>query len=246
MKMLNTCLLLLVILGSACFAQEKKEPKKKKSSGDMSFGFAMTRGNSETLTFSFSFGLKRKYSDKLEWLSSGFYLHNRDENRKTAESMGFITRLNWLKNKRFYSYYEFQVLRDIFRDYNYRLLPGAGLGYKLVELKSFELDLYGGLTRVITNYKSRSAAESFTGVKVGDRLTWKITANTELNQTAEFISRLSNLGEFFIRFEGGLAAAISKKWALSLSFVNTYDSKPSKDEIKKNEAAIIAGINYKF
>ncbi len=225
MKILETCLLLLAVLGSACLGQEKNEPKKKKWSGDMNLGVAMTRGNSETLTVSFSFGLKRESSKRLEWLNSGFYLYNRDENKKTAESMGFTTRLNWLKNKRFYSYYEFQVLRDIFKDYNYRLIPGVGLGYKLVELKSFGFALYGGLTRVITNYKSRSGTEGFTGVKVGDRLTWKITATTELNQTAEFISSLSNLEEFFIRFEAGLAAAISKKWA---SFYSLRPSSPGR------------------
>jgi putative salt-induced outer membrane protein YdiY len=227
-------------------AQEKNEPKKKKWSGDMSLGFAMTRGNSETLTVSFAFGLKRKSSEKLEWLNSGFCLYNRDENKKAAESMGFTTRLNWLKDKRFYSYYEFQVLRDIFKDYNYRFIPGIGLGYKLVELKSFGFNLYGGLTKVITNYKSRRSTERFTGVKVGDRLTWKITATTELNQTVEFISSLSKPGEFFLRFAVGLAAVISKKWALSFSFVNTYDSKPSNDEIKENDAVFIAGLNYKF
>jgi len=245
MNILKTYLLLLVILVSFCFPREI-EPKKKKWSGDMSLGFAMTRGNSETLSVTLSFGLKKKFSDKLEWLNSGFYLYNQEKNKKSAESMGFTTRLNWLNSKRFYSYYEFQVLRDIFKAYNYRLIPGAGLGYKLVELKSFGFTLYGGLTQVITNYRSTSGNESFTGVKVGDQLTWKITATTELNQMAEFISSLSKMEEFFIRFEVGLAAAISKKWALSFSFVNTYDSKPPKDEIKKNDAVLIAGINYKF
>ncbi len=212
----------------------------------MSLGFAMTRGNSETLSVSLSFGLKKKFNDKLEWLNSGFYLYNQDESKKSAESIGFTTRLNWLKSKRFYSYYEFQFLRDIFKDYNSRLIPGAGLGYKLVELKSFGFTLYGGLTHVITKYKSTSSTESFTGVKVGDQLAWKFTSTIELNQMVEFISSLSKLEEFFIRSKMGLAAAVSKKWALSFSFVNTYDSNPPKMGIKKNDAVLIAGINYKF
>jgi putative salt-induced outer membrane protein YdiY len=245
MKIHKTYLLLLVILSSLCFSRES-DPKKKKWSGDMSLGFAMTRGNSETLSISFSFGLEKKFSDKLEWLNSGFYLYNQQKNKKSAESIGFATRLNWLKSKRFYSYYEFQFLRDIFKGYNYRLIPGAGLGYKLVELKSFGFSLYGGLTRVITRYKSTSNTESFTGVKVGDQLAWKFTSTAELNQMAEFISSLSKPEEFFIRFEAGLAASISKKWALSFSFVYTYDSNPPKIEIKKNDAALIGGINYKF
>jgi putative salt-induced outer membrane protein YdiY len=245
MKTQTTYLLLLVILASLCFSREN-EPKKKKWSGDMSLGFAMTRGNSETLSVSLSFDLKKKIGNKLEWLNSGFYLFNQEENKKSAESIGFTTRLNWLKSKRFYSYYEFQFLRDIFKDYNYRLIPGAGLGYKLVKLKSFGFTLYGGITRVITKYKSTSSTESFTGVKVGDQLAWKFTSTAELNQMLEFISSLSKLEEFFIRFKIGLSAAVSKKWALSFSFVNTYDSNPPKVEIKKNDAALIAGITYKF
>jgi putative salt-induced outer membrane protein YdiY len=224
----------------------ENESKKKKWSGDMSLGGAMTRGNSETLSVSFSFGLKKKLSDKLEWLNSGFYLYNQDANKKSAESMGFSTRLNWLKRNRFYSYYEFQILRDIFKYYNYRLIPGAGLGYKLVELKSVGFTLYGGLTQVITKYKSKSGTESFTGVKVGNQLAWKFTSTAELNQMVEFISNLLKLEEIFIRIEVGLTVAVSKKWALSFSFLNTYDSNPPKMEINKNDAALIAGINYKF
>lgn len=238
-------LLVLLTLGLSCLSYSK-EPKKIKWSGDMSFGLAMTKGNSETLSVSFSFGLKRKSGDTLEWLNSGFYLCNREQDQNSAESMGVSSRLNWLKNKRFYSYYEFQVLRDIFKDYNYRLLPGAGLGYNLMEMKSFEFTLYGGITYIITNYKSKSETESFTGFKIGDQVTWKITPTTELDQTTEFIFRLSELEKYFLRFEVGLAAAISKKWALSISIVNSYDSKPSKIDIKKNDTALIAGINYKF
>ena len=245
MKIHKNYLLLLVIMTSLCFSQES-EPKKERWSGDMSLGIAMTRGNSETLSVSFSFGLKKKLGEKLEWFNSGFYLYNQDEKKKSAESMGFTTRLNWLKRNRFYSYYEFQILRDIFKDYNYRLIPSAGLGYKLIDSKSFGFTLYGGLTQVITKYKSTSGNESFTGVKVGNKLAWKFSPTSELNQMIEFISRLSKVEEFFIRFELGLAAAVSKKWALSFSFLNTYDSHPPKMEINKNDAALIAGINYKF
>ena len=160
--------------------------------------------------------------------------------------MGISTRLNWLVNKRFYSYYELQVLRDIFKDFNYRLLPGAGLGYKLMKAKVFEFTLYGGITHVVTDYISIRETERFTGVKVGDQLTWKLTSTTELNQKAEFVSRVSELEKFLLRFEIGLAAAISKKWALSVSFVNNFDSKPSKTGIKKNDTVLFAGINFKF
>jgi len=241
----KTVLLVLFVLGLFVLSHGNGPPPKKWS-GDMSFGLAMTRGNSETLSVSFSFGLKRKSGGTLEWLSSGFYLFNRERGTTSAESMGISSRLNWLVNKRFYSYYELQVLRDVFKDYNFRFLPGAGLGYKLMKAKVFEFTLYGGITHVVTDYISKSETERFNGVKVGDQLTWKLTSTTELNQTAEFVSRLSELEKFLLRFEVGLAAAISKKWSLSISIVNSYDSKPSKINIKKNDTVLFAGVNFKF
>jgi len=241
----KTYLFVLFTVGLFVFSHGD-EAKKKKWSGDMSLGLAMTRGNSETLSVSFSFGLKRKSDGRLEWLSSGFYLYNREKGQTSAESMGISSRLNWLVNKRFYSYYELQAQRDIFKDYNYRFLPGVGLGYKLMKAKVFEFTLYGGITHVVTDYISISETERFTGVKVGDQLTWKLTSTTELNQTAEFVSRLSELEKFLLRFEIGLAAAISKKWSLSVSIVNSYDSKPSKVDIKKNDTVLFAGVNFKF
>lgn len=231
-------------------AETIKENSKNKTnlkwSGDMSLGLAMTKGNSDTLNVSFSFALNKKFGKKLEWRNSGFYLYHSEKKIKSAESLGLTSRLNWLKNKRFYSYVEFQALRDIFKDYNYRLTPGLGLGYKILESKKLKYTMYAGLNQVITRSISTKLHESYAGVKVGDQLTWKISSTTELNQKAEYIYRISELKKYFFRFETGIAAAITKRWALSVSFVNSYDSSPSKTGIKKNDYTLVAGINFKF
>lgn len=230
--------------------ETKKENTEDKPnlewSGDMSLGIAMTKGNSDTLNISFSFDLNKNFSKKLEWRNSGFYLYNSEKRKKSAESLGLTSRLNWLKNKRFYSYIEFQALQDIFKDYKYRLTPGLGLGYKILESKKVKSSLYAGLSQVITKYISTEQHESYAGVKLGDQLTWNISPSTKLNQKAEFIYRVSELKKYFFRFEAGIAAAITKRWALSASFVNSYDSNPSKAGLKKNDYTLVTGINFKF
>ncbi len=207
---------------------------------------AMTKGNSDTLNVSFSFGLNKNFGEKLEWRNSGFYFYNSERRKKSAESLGLTSRLNWSRGKRFYSYVEFQVLRDIFKDYNYRFTPGLGVGYKILESKKLEYSIYAGLNQVITKYISTEMHESYAGVKLGDQLIWKISSSTKLNQKAEIVCRISALKKYFFRFETGIAAAITKRWALSVSFVNSYDSAPSNTGIKKNDYTLMTGINFKF
>ncbi len=238
--------ILLLGFGPALDGGTEENKVNLKWSGHMSLGVAMTKGNSETLNVSFSFDINKNFEDKLEWRNTGFYLYNSKQETKSAESMGLTSRLNWLKSKGFYSYVEFQVLRDIFKDYNYRLTPGLGFGYGFIESKKVKYSMYVGLNQVITRYISSEMHESHAGVKLGDQLTWKLSSTTELKQKAELVYTLSASKKYFFRFETGIAAAITKRSALSFSFVNSFDSAPSKTGIKKNDYRLMSGINFKF
>jgi len=215
-------------------------------SGDFSFAFALTRGNSDTTNLSASFNANRKLAPEFEWLNSGYLLKGEKDGDKTAESMGATTRLNWSHTSRIFSYYEVQALRDTFKDYRYRLMPGVGAGYKLLVEKDRTLDLYGGLSWVMTKYESTGDTDDFLGIRMGDKFAWKFSPTAEFKQVLELTFDSGDLGRYFARFEAGLAANLTREWAVTVTFIDAYDSEPVGPGIKQNDITMLAGISKKF
>lgn len=214
--------------------------------GDFSFAFALTRGNSETTSVSASFHADRWVGVGLQWLNSGYFLTGDNDGDKTAESMGAATRLNWSHTPDFFSYYELPVMRDTFKDYSYRLQPGAGAGYKTLRDKDMTLDLTGGLAWVLTEYESTGDTDDFLGVKLGNLFSWKFSPTAELKQSLGVTFDSGDFGRYFARFEAGVAASLTKEWAVTVTFIDAYDSDPVGPGIEKNDIQMLAGISKKF
>lgn len=235
-------IVLALLVPFAVFAQEPPAGW----SGDFSFAFALTRGNSETTSVSASFHADRKFGTEFEWLNAGYFLTGDTDGDKTAESMGVSTRLNWNHTPSIYSYYELPVMRDTFKDYSYRLMPGAGAGYKLLREKDMTLDLTGGLAWVLTEYESTNSSDDYLGIKLGDLFAWKFSPTAELKQSLSLTFDSGDLGRYFARFEAGVAASLTKDWAVTVTFIDTYDSDPVGPGIEKNDIQMLAGISKKF
>ena len=125
-------------------------------------------------------------------------------------------------------------------------MPGVGAGYKLLVEKDRTLDLYGGLSWVITKYESTSDTDDFLGIKMGDKFAYKFSPTAEFKQVLELTFDSGDLGRYFARFEAGVAASLTKDWAVTVSFIDAYDSDPIAPGIKKNDITMLAGISKKF
>jgi putative salt-induced outer membrane protein len=214
--------------------------------GDFSFAFALTRGNSDTTSVSASFHADRWLDQDLQWLNSATFLTGDTDGDKTAESMGLGTRLQWSHTPDLFSYYELPVMRDTFKDYRYRFQPGAGIGYKMLKEKDMTLDLTGGLAWVLTEYESTGDTDDYLGVKLGNLFAWKFSPTAELKQSLGVTFDGGDFGRYFARFEAGVAASLTKEWAVTVTFIDTYDSDPVDPSVQKNDIQMLAGISKKF
>jgi putative salt-induced outer membrane protein YdiY len=245
-KKIKVVIILCSVLCLAFGAKAQEEENAAKWEGNMSLGLSVTEGNTQTKNISFTFSAKGSLSDKIEWLNTGFFLFEQAHSITNSESMGFTSRINWNHSDRIFSFYEFQGLRDKFKNYDYRIFPTVGLGIKATRTEKTELSLNVGLSQVISKFTNRFNAETFTGATAGNQLTWNISPTAEFTQQLLLTADVSELKNFFARLEMSLSASISKKWALKLSVINTYDNNPSGAGIEKNDVAFIAGITYKF
>ena len=238
-------ILLILSFVYVSYAQEKKEevPHWK---GDVSLGLSLARGNTRSSNFSFTFSAGGPVGKNLKWENKGMYLFADVDDTTSAESAEIDTRLDWSHTTRFFSYYEFQAIRDRFKNYSYRLLPGLGVGYKVVDQKILSLVLDAGLAEVLTKYYDTGDTASYTGVRGGEAFVWKISETAEFNESAQVTSDLSDLGRYFLRLEANLITAITGSWSVKLTFIDSYDSRPVGLGIKKNDTVLVAGISRKF
>jgi putative salt-induced outer membrane protein YdiY len=232
-------------LAIGTYAQEKAE-EENKWGGDASVGLALARGNTETTNLSITLSAKGPLSDAIDNTNKAYFLLNREKDITNAESMGLESQIQWKHTARFFSYYGIQGLRDRFKNYSYRLLPGLGIGYKIITSENLQLSANTGLSQVFTKYYDSEETDSYTGLSLGNEFTWKVSATAEISQSLNLNADISELSHYFLQIEISLASAITKGLSVKLTMMDKYDNKPVGVDIKKNDISFIAGLSVKF
>lgn len=248
MKLINYNLLLatlILCLVVGLYAQDNEDAENKWG-GDGSVGLALARGNTDTTNISLILSVSGPMSKSIDNINKAYFLLSREKDIANAESMGLDSQINWKHSVKFFSYYGIQWLRDRFKNYSYRILPGVGLGYKILTADNLLLSVNAGLSQVFTKYYDSEETDSFTGMVLGNQLTWKVSPTAEISQTLSLNSNISELGQYFLQFEVSLASAITKGLSVKLTLMDKYDSKPVGEGIKKNDISFIAGLSAKF
>lgn len=234
---------LSLCLAKGAIAQEEEE---NKWGGDASVGLALARGNTKTTNLSFTFSVSGPLSESIDSTNKAYFLLSKEGDITNAESLGLDSQIQWKHTARFFSYYGVQGLRDRFKNYSYRFLPGLGVGYKILEGENLQLSASAGLSQVFTKYYDSDETDSYTGISVGNEFTWKVSTNAEISQSLNLNADISELSHYFLQFEASLASAITKGLSVKLTLMDKYDNKPVGEGIKKNDVSFIAGLSAKF
>lgn len=220
--------------------------EEHKWGGDAAVGLALARGNTETTNLSFTFAIKGPLSESIDNTNKAHFLLSKEKDITNAESMGLESQIQWKHTERLFSYYGIQGLRDRFKNYSYRILPGLGFGYKVVALENIQLSASVGLSQVFTKYYDSEETDSYTGITLGNEFTWAVSPNAEISQTLSLNSDISDLSHYFLQMEISLASAITKGLSVKLTLMDKYDNEPVGEGIKKNDLSFIAGLSAKF
>jgi putative salt-induced outer membrane protein YdiY len=227
------------------YAQEK-ETKPVGWSGDVSLGIALARGNSNTTNISLSFTAEKLLSKKLEWANRGNYLLGRTADTKNSETIEFTSTAKWTHPKDFFTQIEINALQDKFKNYNHRIIPHLGIGYKIIQSDKAEASLMSGISGVFTKFEDSGETDYFTGLMIGNEIVWKISPTAEFVQNLSINSNFSRFNNYFIRLEMSLSAAIANGWALKISMIDKYESFPIGEGIKKNDMIFLTNLSWKF
>ncbi len=246
MAKLSAVLLIWTLSFSTGLSAQDENALLPKWNGDASLGLSLSRGNSDTTNFSIAINAAGRLSDKIEWVNSLLFLFGQTDKLTNTETYQLASRINWTHSGRFFSYYDVQAIRDHFKNYSYRILPGIGAGYKLVADETVTLALSGGLSEVFTRYQDSKENESFLGIVVGNQFVWKISDSSEFNQKWEWNFDTSQSDHYLSNLEANLITNLIKNWAVKLTVLNRTDSQPVGDGVKKNDFSFLAAISLKF
>jgi putative salt-induced outer membrane protein YdiY len=225
---------------------QETEQKAPGWGGDLSLGISLARGNSDMTNMSLSFTLNRKLAEKVDWENKGLYLLGKTSGNTDSESYELKSTMKWNHSERLFAYVEIHGYRDRFKNYDYRVVPQAGGGYKVLISEKTELSLTTGLTGAFLKFTDTGDTDYYTGISAGNHFSWKLSPSAEFSQDLNVNADLSRMSHYFAQLELSLSAVIVKGWAIKISLVDKYDNKPVGKGIKKNDILFITGLSMKF
>ena len=223
-------------------------------SGVLDTGLSMTRGNSESLTYSLAGKAARVTDrDKLSFYTTAIYANSsvNGVSNTTAHAIagGFRGDLN--VSEKFFVFGFTDFAYDAFQHLDLRNTIGGGLGYHVIKTANTTFDVFGGgdfeqeyfspnppATPTNTTRKSGE-------IVIGEELATRLNSRTSLNEKFAFYPNLSDTGNY--RFQFSTVAATKLKGWLSwqVSFLDGYLSDPLPG-LKKNDLLLSTGIRLTF
>lgn len=224
---------------AAAAAAIPPKPKWETSAG---VGASVTDGNTQTLLFNVNAVTLRKW-DKGEFtagVDAGYGKNDGEQN------VGFVkgnSQYNYLFTDRWYGYARVEALHDAIADIAYRIPLSVGVGYYIIKNDRVTLSAEVGPGYVLE--KIGGDERDYATIRFGEKFTYKISDRARFWQSFEYQPKVDEWSEYFLSFEAGVEADITKQMALRVVFQDWYVSNPAPDK-KNNDLKLIAGINYKF
>jgi putative salt-induced outer membrane protein len=228
-----------------------------KWSGALSAGLTLTRGNSKTTLATAVAALDRK-TDKDEWSFGGNVTYGQAQviangvktDSTTAQNADLFGQYNRflftdrLKD-RFYIFGRAEGYHDDLASIHYRLTVSVGPGYYFI--KNTNTDLSAELGPGFISQSVGSDEENFPILRAAEKFNHKLSDRARLWEKAEIDPDLSNISNYIITSEIGVAADLTASKALELQCYldDNYNSKPAPGRVE-NDLQLVVAIGYKF
>ena len=215
--------------------------------GGVNFGFALTRGNSQTKNLALAFTADRKtLHDKLSLYANSVFATNDAPGATPSTSadakQGGI-RYDHDITPRLFAFVGGDFQSDALQTLNLRSVFGGGLGVHVIKAEATTLDLLGGANYTHESYDAFS--RNLAAITFGEEFMHKLHKSTVLTQTFYFYPDLTNTGEYRGTFNFGTVTKISKWLGWQNSFSDIYVSNPPLGK-KQNDILLTTGLNVSF
>ena len=215
--------------------------------GFLDLGFAATKGNAETKTFTLSTRADRATTrDKIGVYYTSIFASNKTSGASltTANSKrgGVVYDANI--SKKAFVWGAVDLESDQFQQLDLRFVPAGGAGYHAINHDNTKLDLRLGVTgnrEFFFNNFHRNSSE----VLLGEDFSHNFSKVTSLQQHLRFLPNMSNGGQYRMNFDTTFATALAKWFSLQFTFSDRYLSNPVPGR-KTNDVLFSTGVRLTF
>ena len=217
--------------------------------GTASIGFAGTKGNAETQTFTTALNASRiTHTDKTSLYFSAIKASAlvSGVNAETARAVrgGWAYDHNLFSSRLFVNTFN-DWEYDRFQNLDLRFVIGGGLGYSVWKGERGALGVIGGADYNRSKFSPPDLTRESAEVFWGNDFAYKLTGATALVQSFRMFDNVSNTGQYRINFDMSANTTLKKwlTWTLGLSDRNLSDPVPGR---KKNDFLYTTGIGITF
>ncbi len=186
------------------------------------------------------FNPKQSWSNQLEYDAQ----YGRTEGIVSENAMNGSDKVTMdFKKGRFFAYNLAAVGYDDVQLINLRYEVGPGIGYHLLTLPTFKLNLEAGLDYQVQERADNTNVRQFY-YRLAEDSTWNISKKLKLTESLEFFPEVG-IGERRLRFTSNLSYAFWHNVSLNLSALDSYDSRPA-DHVPDNDLQILSSVGVTF
>lgn len=227
-------------------------------SGLLDTGLSLTRGNSESLTYSLSGKAARVTDrDKISIYTTAIYADStvKDVSSTTAHAIRGGVRGDLNVSEKFFVFGFTDFEYDQFQNLDLRNVIGGGFGYHAIKTKNttfdvfgggdFDQDFFGAIAATATTPASPAVTRKSGEVVLGETFNAKINNRTTITEQFSLFPNVSNTGSYRFQFDTTAATKL-KNW---LSWQVTYSDRYLSDPLpgfKKNDLLLSTGVRLTF
>jgi putative salt-induced outer membrane protein YdiY len=220
--------------------------------GNALIGFAGTKGNAETQTFTVGVGaarVTRQDTTKIYFNAIRASAFANSVSSQTAQAVrgGVAYNRNFGKKMFVNTFNDYEY--DRFQNLDLRVVLGGGLGYNAWKGEKGKLDVLGGFAWNREQFGPPAPALAFTRNSTeaywGDDFAYKLNARTSMYQNFRMFNNLSNGGQYRLNFDTGANTQLFKWLTWNLSLSSRYLSNPVAGR-KNNDFLYTTGFGIAF
>jgi len=215
--------------------------------GEVLAGYSQTSGNTDNAAGHINAQAVREINAaRLKLKGSLSYAET--DNKMDTQKWDALARyaFDFGRGNRWFGYYQMLVDHDYFADIDYRITPGAGAGYHLIQEEDLVWDADAGLGYRITRYRKNTAADDETlTAQLHTFVEKNIFEKSSVSEDLTVSPGLESGAGVLLHSESVFTNPINDKFDLKLKYIVDYDSEPAEDATK-TDTQFVAGLSYKF
>jgi len=168
----------------------------------------------------------------------------RQVTRTDANRMNGGVKADYDLTKKWYVYNLATMGYDEIRKINLRYEVGPGMGYHLIVVTNFFLNVESGIDYQKEDRADGTEVSTFF-CRFAELAAWKITPRLTWEEKFEYMPRVENLRECRMRFETNFRYALLQNVFVNLSLVDLYDTEPANG-VTQNDLQVRSSVGVKF